>query len=174
VVRYAPSIVVQVTREVVFLNIGAIVLQFLIFLPTDVYALFVVATGCKILWATMGAVARRAERRATRDDMALLDTIGHREIFWAKGFVCLYVPGMLWTAWYFVGHGLPALVKILVASFAAATTHGLTSPAGGAGVLAFVLTAASRTCLMWGLVRTVSRLCKRMLVRELLRGPDIA
>jgi putative peptide zinc metalloprotease protein len=64
--REAPSIVVQVTREVVFLNIGAIVFQFLIFLRTDVYALFVVATGCKNLWATKGAVARRAIQRRRR------------------------------------------------------------------------------------------------------------
>ncbi len=174
VLRHAPSLVVQLTREVNFLNVGAIVFQFLIFLRTDVYALFVVATGCKNLWATKGAVARRAIRRATPDDVALLDTIGHREIFWARVFLCLYVPGMLWSGWYFLGYGAPALVRILVTSLAAATTHGLTSPAGEAGVLAFMLAAASTAYVLWGLVRSVSRLGRRRLVWRRPPGADIA
>jgi hypothetical protein len=168
VLRDAPPIVLQLTRAVVFLNIGAIVFQFLIFLRTDVYALFVVATGCKNLWATKGAVARRAIRRATPDDMTLLNTVGQREIVWAKVFLWLYMPGMLWSAWYFLVYGIPALVKILATSLTAATTQGLTSPAGGAGVLAFALTAASTAYLLWGLVRTIFRLGRQILVQNVL------
>jgi putative peptide zinc metalloprotease protein len=67
-----PVLVTNLIRAVVFLNVSAIAFQFLIFMRTDVYALFVLATGCKHLWATKGALARTAIRRGTGEDRAEL------------------------------------------------------------------------------------------------------
>src|SRR5262249_9909236 len=46
-------------RALVFMNLSAILFQLQVYMRTDLYALFVVATGCRNLWATKGAVARR-------------------------------------------------------------------------------------------------------------------
>jgi hypothetical protein len=67
-------------RVVVFANVTAIAYQFLIFLRTDVYALFLVATGCRNLWGVKGALARRAVGRASDADRALLAATAPREI----------------------------------------------------------------------------------------------
>ncbi len=162
----APSLVIEVIRLIAFLNVSAIVFQFLIFLRTDVYALFVLATGCKNLWGTKGAVVRRAMRRATDEDVALLDTIGGPEIRWAKIFLCLYVPGALWTGWYFLSFGLPALHRILATSLHAVFTDGLLSPAGAAGAVAFILAVASTGFVLSGLLRSLVRLGRRLITRQ--------
>lgn len=166
VLRHAPPLVVNLSREVVFLNIGAIVFQFLIFMRTDIYALFVVATGCMHLWYAKGAVARRTIGRATATDTTLLSTIARREVFWAKVFLYLYVPGVLWTTWYFLTYAVPALRKLLATSLHAVTANGLTSAAGAAGAIAFAVTSASTLYILSGLARTLWRLVYRTLMRQ--------
>ena len=151
----------QILRTIVFLNVGAVVFQFLVFFRTDVYALFVVASGCKNLWGTKGALARRTIGRATHEDQTLLETVGRREIFWAKIFLCLYVPGALWSAWYFVIYVVPALRRIIVMSRNAVAANGLLSLAGAAGAVAFVATLGSTAYILWGLIRTLARLSRR-------------
>ena len=81
-----PGLTTPLIRAVVFLKISAIAFQFLIFMRTDIYALFVQATGCKHLWVTKGAIARTAIRRSTSEDVALLASAGRREIFWGPGY----------------------------------------------------------------------------------------
>jgi putative peptide zinc metalloprotease protein len=161
----APLLVIELIRLIAFLNVSAIVFQFLIFLRTDVYALFALATGCKNLWGTKGAVARRAMRRATGEDLALLDSVGGREIRWAKVFLCLYVPGVLWTGWYFFSFGLPALRRIVTTALHAVFTDGLLSSAGAAGAVAFLLAVASTGFVLWGLLRSMVRLGRRLITR---------
>jgi putative peptide zinc metalloprotease protein len=160
----ASPLAAHLIREVVFLNISAIVFQFLIFMRTDVYALFVLATGCKHLWDTKGAISRRAVRQATAEDLALLEAVGRREIFWAKIFLCLYAPGVLFTTWYFVVYALPALRKITMTALHAAISSPL-SMSGAAGAIAFALTVASTCYVLWGLARTFSRIGRQLSAR---------
>lgn len=152
----ASPIAAQLMREVVFLNISAIAFQFLIFMRTDVYALFVLATGCKHLWDTKGAIGRQAVGRATAEDLALLEATGRREIFWAKLFLCLYGPGVLVTSWYFVVYALPALRKITMTALHAAISSPLTV-SGAAGAIAVTVTVASAVYVLWGLARILSK-----------------
>jgi len=156
-----PAEVSRLLRAIVFLNATAIAYQFLIFLRTDVYALFLLASGCRNLWGTKGALARRAVRRDTEDDRALLSTVGAREIRWARAYLCLYVPGALFTGWYFVVFAVPAFGRLLISAWDAVRDHGLLSVSGGAGALAFALTAASTGYVLYGVARTALRLTRR-------------
>jgi putative peptide zinc metalloprotease protein len=162
----ASALATHLLREVVFLNISAIAFQFLIFLRTDVYALFVLATGCKHLWDTKGAISRRAVSRATAEDLALLQAVGRREIFWAKIFLCLYAPGVLFTTWYFVAYALPVLRKITITALHAAISSPV-SLSGAAGVTAFALTVASTSYVLWGLARTLSKIGRQLTAAHL-------
>ena len=136
--------------------------QLEVFMRTDLYALFVVATGCRNLWGTKGAVARRAIGRATAADRALLETVDRREIRWAKAYLLLYVPGVLWTAWYFTVFVVPALRRLAAMSADAVVSHGPVSPLGLAGLLALAVTVASTGFVLWGVVRTTLRLVRQL------------
>jgi len=160
----ASPLAAHLMREAVFLNISAIAFQFLIFLRTDVYALFVLATGCKHLWDTKGAVSRQAVSQATAEDVALLEAVGRREIFWAKIFLWLYAPGVLFTMWYFVAYALPALRKITMTALHAAISSPV-SISGAAGATAFALTVASTSYVLWGLARTLIRIGRQLTAR---------
>jgi putative peptide zinc metalloprotease protein len=150
-------------RALVFMNLSAILFQLQVYMRTDFYALFVVATGCRNLWAAKGAVARRLIRRATPQDSALLGTLGRREVAWAHVYLVLYVPGVVWTAWYFTVFGVPAIAKLAGMSLAALTTHGLFTPFGAAGAAALALTTASTGFIVLGLVRTAIRLTRQVM-----------
>ncbi len=158
----AASVSNPLTRLLVFLKLAGIVFQFEIFMRTDVYALFVVATGCRNLWATKGAVARRAIGRATADDQTLLAAVGRREIRWARVYLLLYVPGVAWTCWYFAGFAVPAIRRLLAMSIAAIMESGPVSPVGAAGLVALVATVASTGYVLWGAARTVVRLAGQL------------
>ena len=159
----APPLAGHLIRAVVFLNVSAIAFQFLIFLRTDVYALFVLATGCKHLWDVKGAISRKTVGRATAGDLALLDAVTRREIFWARIFLCLYAPGVLVTTGYFVIFALPAVRKIIATSLRAVFSDGLLSVTGAAGAIAFLLAVASTGYVLWGLARTLARICRQLI-----------
>jgi putative peptide zinc metalloprotease protein len=157
-----PATVAHLIRAAVLLNISAIGFQFLIFLRTDVYALFVLATGCKHLWATKGAAARRAIGRATAEDLELLGSVSRREIGWARVFLCLYLPGVVFTAWYFVVFALPAVRRIITMSATAAFSGSAPLAASVAGGIALLITTASFGYILWGLARTTVRIVRQL------------
>lgn len=157
-----PAAVAHLIRAGVLLNISAIAFQFLIFLRTDVYALFVLATGCKHLWATKGAIARQTIGRATAGDRKLLGSVSRREIGWARVFLCLYLPGVVFTAWYFVVFALPAVRKLITMSARAAFSGGAPAAARVAGGIALLITAASLGYILWGLARTMIRVVRQL------------
>ena len=166
VLRGAPPLAVQLARALVFVKVAGLVFQLEVFMRTDLYALFVVATGCRNLWGTKGAVARSAVRRASAEDRALLDTVDRKEVFWARVYLFLYVPGVVWTAWYFAVFAVPAVRRLLAMSVDALATHGPVSPVGAAGVLALAVTVASTGFVLWGVARTAARLTGQLLRRD--------
>jgi putative peptide zinc metalloprotease protein len=165
VLHAAPLLVTHLIRAAIFVNVSSIAFQFLIFMRTDVYALLVLATGCKHLWDTKGAIARNAVRRATAGDLALLSTAGRREVRWAKVFLGLYAPGLLFTAWYLAAFGLPAARKVMTTALDAVLSQGLLSPLGAAGAFAFAITAASSAFVLWGLARSLARMARQVITR---------
>jgi putative peptide zinc metalloprotease protein len=163
VLRGGAPLVVHLVRAMIFVKTAGIVFQVEVFMRTDLYALFVVATGCRNLWATKGAVARRAIGRATADDVALLATVGAREIFWARIYLVLYVPGVAWTVYYLLAFVVPAVHRNAAMSVDTLATHGLVSPRGAAGALALAVIVATMTFVGWGLIRTGVRLARQVL-----------
>jgi len=157
-----PASVAHLIRAGVLLNISAIAFQFLIFLRTDVYALFVLATGSKHLWATKGAIARQAIGRATAEDRELLGSVSRRETGWARVFLCLYLPGVVLTAWYFAVFALPAIRKLVSMSVTAAFSGGAPAAARVAGGIALLVTTASSGYILWGLARTLIRVVRQL------------
>lgn len=156
----------SLVRALAFIKIAGIAFQFEVFMRTDFYALFVVATGCRNLWGAKGAVARRAIRRATPEDVALLASVSPREIRWAWLYLFLYVPGVAWTVWYFATFAWPATIRLAGLSLHAIGSQGVLSPLGLAGVVALLITAVSTGFILRGLVRTITRL-----VRDVRRTP---
>lgn len=161
----SPGLPLSLVRALVLIKISGIAFQFEVFMRTDFYALFVVATGCRNLWGTKGAVARRAIRRATADDLALLASVHVREIRWARLYLFLYVPGVAWTVWYFITFALPATVKLASMSINAVGSHGALSLLGMAGILALAITATTTAFILRGLVRTGTRLVRDVVTR---------
>jgi putative peptide zinc metalloprotease protein len=154
---HAPPPVAVVVRAIVFIKVAGIVFQLEVFMRTDLYALFVVATGCRNLWATKGAVARRAIGRASAEDRTVLASADRSEVAWAKVYLVLYVPGVAWSAWYFAVFVVPAIAKITAMSIGAVAGAGLFSVTGGAGAVALLLTAGSTAFVLWGTARTLAR-----------------
>ena len=91
------SVAVAVVRALILLKLTNLLFQIEIFMRTDVYALFALATRSRNLWATKGAVARKLLRRATPADRELLAASGSREVHWATVYLALYVPGVVWA-----------------------------------------------------------------------------
>jgi putative peptide zinc metalloprotease protein len=158
---HAPLLVIHLIRLAVLLNVGAIAFQFLVFLRTDVYALFVLATGCRNLWATKGAVARRAIGRAGPADRAALAAAGRAELRWARVFLVLYVPGAVATGWYFAAYAVPATASI-VRTCAHALAAGPWSLSAAAAVLALALTFGSAALVLAGLARSLARIARQV------------
>lgn len=121
------------------------------------------ATGCTHLWDTKGAIARKAIGHATAADIDLLDATSRREVFWARIFLCLYVPGVLFTTWYFALLGLPALRKIIATSLHAVLSSGPLTVAGAAGAIALILAVASTGYVLRGLAQTLARNCRQVI-----------
>ncbi|MGB2571181.1 hypothetical protein ACPFP2_22440 [Micromonospora citrea] len=161
--RLGPT-AVGVLRLTVVVQISGILIQSWVFARTDVYALFAAATGSRRLWVVKGAVLRRWLRRESTEDRDVLATVTRRELAWARLFVVLYVPGLLYAAGYLVYFGIPGLLRVLGMAVGAIRDSGLGSLAGWSGVAALVfiflptaiaLTGAARTGL--GLLRQVAR-----------------
>ena len=106
------SITLAVVRALILLKITNLLFQIEIFMRTDVYALYALATRSRNLWATKGAVARNLLHRATPLDRRLLASTSRREIRWAMLYLLLYVPGVAWATWYLVAFGLPSIARI--------------------------------------------------------------
>jgi hypothetical protein len=127
-------------------------------------SLVVVALVARNLWGTKGAVARRAIGRASAADRALLATVDRKEVRWARVYLFLYVPGVLWTAWYFTVFAVPALRRLVAMSLDAVAAHGALHPLGLAGLLAVAVTLASTGFVLWGVARTAVRLVRQVMV----------
>ncbi|MCP2329670.1 hypothetical protein HDA40_008177 [Hamadaea flava] len=153
-------------RALLFLKATGIVVQLQVYMRTDVYALFVVATRCRNLWDTKGALARRSIGRATAADLTLLASVGRRDIVCGRIYLLLYFPGVAWTVWYFSAYGVPSTYRIATMAVHAVRDAGVLSASGAAGVAALCLMAVTTTILLRGLVRAAMQLVRQIVVRS--------
>lgn len=156
-------LILDIARAIVFIKFSGILFQFEFFMRTDVYALFGVATGCRNLWATKGAVARQLIRRPTREDLAVLAAASRREIRWARVYLVLYFPGIAWMIWYFGAFAVPALLAVVELALDAIKSGGLLSLEGAGGALALILSIGPMLYGLWGVARAAARLAAQLL-----------
>ncbi|MEU4773941.1 hypothetical protein [Micromonospora sp. NPDC023644] len=163
--RLDPGIV-QILRTLVLVQISGILIQTWIFMRTDLYALFTTATSSRNLWVLKGALLRRWLRRETAADG---DTLAHataRELRWAKVFVCLYVPGLVYALGYLAYFGIPGTLRILGMATGAIRDPGLTTLAGWSGVAALVFVFLPASLALGGAARSGLRLLRTAVRRR--------
>ncbi|MGF1645800.1 MAG: hypothetical protein ACFCVF_02600, partial [Kineosporiaceae bacterium] len=158
----AHPLIVDVVRAVVFTRLVGIAFQAAAFMRTDLYAILAVASGCRNLWATKGAVARRLIGRATADDVTHLESVSRAEIRWGTAYLVLYVPGIVAGTWYFAAFALPALWAILLMATGAVAQHGLLSLLGAAGAVATVLAVVPTGLMLVDAGRSALRVVRRL------------
>ena len=166
--RTADPLLVDVVRAAAFIKFGGLIFQAEVFMRTDVYAILVAVSGCRNLWATKGAVARRAIGRAGAADLDHLDGVSGTEIRWARAYLALYLPGVVGATWYLVTFALPALGQIVAMSVAAVVDNGPLTLIGAAGVLATVLAVVPTGLVLLNAVRSGLR----VMAGVLRRGPE--
>jgi putative peptide zinc metalloprotease protein len=163
--RPADPLTVDLLRAVVFAKFSGIIFQAEVFMRTDLYAMISVSSGCRNLWATKGAVARRLIRRPTAEDIAHLDSVSRAEIRWGAAYLALYVPGVAGATWYFVTFAVPALAQIVTMSVSAVADNGPLTLVGAAGALAVVLAVVPTGLVLFHAGRSGLRVLGRVLRR---------
>jgi hypothetical protein len=158
----APLPVLAVLRALVLPKVTRLVFQIEIFMRTDRYALFALATRSRNLWATKGAVARSAVGRATAEDHALLAATDPREVRWARLYLFLYLPGVLWATWYLVQFGIPTVRRLVDLSLHAIAA-GPVSLAALGGFAALALCLGPLCWTLWGVAGSAARTVRLLL-----------
>ncbi|MGW4498091.1 hypothetical protein ACWENR_05660 [Micromonospora sp. NPDC004336] len=163
---------VQILRTLVLVQISGILIQTWIFMRTDLYALFTTATSSRNLWVLKGALLRSWVRRETVTDRATLADATARELRWAKVFVCLYVPGLVYALGYLAYFGIPGSLRILRMAVGAIEDPGLTTLAGWSGVAALVFVFLPASLALGGAARSGLRLLRAATRRRATAGSD--
>jgi hypothetical protein len=105
-----------------FVEFAAIASQFWIFARTDVYALFITATGCVNLFRVNQLMVRRGLRLITPEQRAELAGAHERDVSVARWFRWVHVLGLAAAAWFFAAYFVPASFR-LVAWIAGSVAH---------------------------------------------------
>jgi hypothetical protein len=96
-----------------FVEFAALMSQVWIFARTDVYALFVTATGCVNLFRVNQLMVRRALRRLTPEQAGELAESHERDVAVARWYRWIYLAGLAAAAWFFVAYFAPASFRLL-------------------------------------------------------------
>lgn len=108
-----PELVARVTAAVVFLVVSGMAWQFLVFFRTDLYAVLVVATGCRNLWRVKTLLLRRAVGRLTPEEAIELVGASARDLHVGRWFRWVWLIGFAAVVGWFVLFSLPILVTLL-------------------------------------------------------------
>jgi len=142
-----------ILRVAVFLNLGGIVAQTAVYMRTDLYALFLALTNSKNLWELKGAVFRTLVRRANPHDEDLIGEATPQQLFWARAYLLLYIPGVTIAFSYYFGFTLRATIRVIELALSAIPTGGLAAVGGVIALLVilvpmgFGLTGAARSAI---------------------------
>jgi hypothetical protein len=96
-----------------FVEFVALVSQVWIFARTDVYAVFVTATGCVNLFRVNQLMVRRVVRRLTPAQERELAESHERDVSVARWYRWIYLGGLAAAAWFFVAYFAPATIRLL-------------------------------------------------------------
>jgi hypothetical protein len=118
-----PGIVRDLLGATTFLVLAGLIWQSMVFLRTDLYAVLLVATGCRDLWRTKTLLLRRAFGRLTAAQRAELATASPRDLRVARWFRWVWLGGHAVVAWWFLTFSLP-IVTATVAWIAEGVAAG--------------------------------------------------
>jgi putative peptide zinc metalloprotease protein len=149
-----------VARAIVMINVGAIIAQSAVYLRTDFYAILLVISGSRNLWALKGAVARQLIRRPTPDDLTLIESSRRAEIRWARCYLALYLPGIAVATWFYLRFTLRATLKLIRMAWSLITHSGL-SLTGVAAALALLLIVVPTSLGLLGAARAAVATLRR-------------
>jgi hypothetical protein len=110
---HPPAVVGRFLAALVLLEVTEMTMQFLVFMRTDLYAVLVVALGCRNLWRTNRLVVKRRLMRLSTEETAELAEAHQRDLRVARWYRWLYLAGLAWAGWYFVKFFLPATTTLL-------------------------------------------------------------
>lgn len=99
---------------VALVEVSAIVVQFFVFLRSDVYAVMTALLGCTHLQRTTHLLLRRTVRRLTPDERATLTASPPRDLAVARWYRFVHAGGLLLAAWFLVVLFLPSTWHLLV------------------------------------------------------------
>ncbi|WP_433184021.1 hypothetical protein [Actinoallomurus sp. CA-150999] len=103
----------RTVRCLVFLQVTQFLWQSMIFMRTDVYGVFVTATGCRNLWEVKSLLLRRAFRRLSPVEEGRLAEADPRDVRIGGWFRWVYLAGVLVAVGYFVLFFLPGVSAVL-------------------------------------------------------------
>jgi len=149
-----------VARAIVMINVGAIIAQSAVYLRTDFYAILLVISGSRNLWALKGAVARQLIRRPTPDDLTLIESSRPSEIRWARCYLALYLPGIAVATWFYLRFTLRATLKLIRMAWSLITHSGL-SLTGVAAAIALLLIVVPTSLGLLGAARAAVATLRR-------------
>lgn len=154
---------VSIARGIVFIDIGAIVGQASVYLRSDFYALFLVLTGSRNLWTLKGALARRLIRRTTTEDELVIDDARPREVFWARFYLGLYLPGIAFACWYYVTFRIRATIRLIELSLHSIRDAASVNLLFLGGILALLLILVPLSVGLIGALRSAYRTLSGMI-----------
>jgi hypothetical protein len=137
-----PRLVLRLLAAWAFVLIASMLWQLMVFLRTDLYALLVVATGCRNLWRIKTLLLRRALHRLSPAEAEELAAASPRDISLGRWFRWVWLGGFVLVAAWALVFWLPVQLRILewaVDGLAQGPTTG-----------DFWYTAAGSALLLWG------------------------
>jgi len=162
-----PHVVLRLLGAWAFVQVGTMLWQCMIFLRTDLYALLVVATGCRDLWRVKTLLLRRALGRLTPDQAAELTGASPRDLSVGRWFRWLWLAGSVMAAAWALVFFLPVQLRVLEWT----GDHLAQGPTDGD----FWFGAACSTILLWTpllvLVMAARDALNRIAARRLRQAP---
>ena len=137
-----PRVVLRLLGAWAFVQIASMLWQLMVFLRTDLYALLVVATGCRNLWRIKSLLLRRALHRLSPAEADELAAASPRDVSLGRWFRWVWLGGFVLVAAWALVFWVPVQLRILewaVDGLALGPTTG-----------DFWFTAASSSLLLWG------------------------
>lgn len=137
----APGLALRLLSAWAFVQVATMLWQCMVFLRTDLYALLVVATGCRNLWRVKSLLLRQAVGHLTPDEAAELSAADPRDIAVGRWFRWVWVGGFVLIVGWALAFYLPVHLRTL-----AWTADGLAQgPTDGD----FWFVAVCSTILLW-------------------------
>jgi hypothetical protein len=136
-----PSLMLRLLGAWAFIQVATMLWQCMVFLRTDLYALLVVATGCRNLWQVKTLLLRQAFGRLTSEQAHELAAADPRNVAVGRWFRWVWLGGSVLVAAWALAFYLPVQLRIL-----GWAGDGLSQ---GPGDGEFWITAACSVILLW-------------------------